>query len=505
MAEAGLLLAIIGLTIVVPAIDASSLSPWYCQRLVSPWITSVVTPCMFPCLFISPHEHHHIVMHSEVDGTSCKVPSGLHQDTKMGTCKRGVCTPTVGHRVLKRKKRFICLIALAKLLKAKREKRLLKEEIERLKHLTLLNSLRTASLAGGRGLGLQNLNTVARDGTRIPADNLGSRDVVEIHITPTQGGGPGVDMSARGSSRPFLLGNNARGGNDALDITSSVPGNPSLMNSFDRVINGGRTSFNHERTGGVGAADFTAAASDIARINAVANAGVRGSGGVTSGIGRGRNFALGIHSDGRSLEGNIREGDRFGGSGPPVTAGRVMNAGSISGIDRRAGGGTGSRATRVSTAAAAVVSVARTGRSGVGGEGGSGSLTGYGPRAVSGGVVGSSSAVSTTATANPSSTYIGVRSAGAAFTGSRSSSGTDTGGDSSFVGSISSGTAGRGSGIAESSVSSRGRDYLGSRRGTNNLLRLEEVGDRDIGFDDGDNGDDEEIEVRSGNRDGYRG
>ncbi|KAL1482442.1 hypothetical protein MTO96_033794, partial [Rhipicephalus appendiculatus] len=44
-----------------------------CHRLVPLQITSVVTPCVYPCLLLSPYNGYgDIVLRKEVDGTPCK-------------------------------------------------------------------------------------------------------------------------------------------------------------------------------------------------------------------------------------------------------------------------------------------------------------------------------------------------------------------------------------------------------------------------------------------------
>ncbi|XP_037564961.1 keratin, type I cytoskeletal 9-like [Dermacentor silvarum] len=65
-------------------IQALKPSPLYCQRLVPPVITSVLSPCTFPCVLRLSEAHWNIVLQSESDGTPCRG----------GLCASGICKPT---------------------------------------------------------------------------------------------------------------------------------------------------------------------------------------------------------------------------------------------------------------------------------------------------------------------------------------------------------------------------------------------------------------------------
>lgn len=109
--------------------DASS----YCHRLVPRFITYHITPCRYPCLFVSRHVHPHIVVQNERDGTPCMLPTGFHHEEKIGKCIGCVCTPEFPHKSLKRKKRFICLYTLARILKLRKQRNDLQNKINELR------------------------------------------------------------------------------------------------------------------------------------------------------------------------------------------------------------------------------------------------------------------------------------------------------------------------------------------------------------------------------------
>ncbi|KAL1471955.1 hypothetical protein MTO96_039640 [Rhipicephalus appendiculatus] len=96
-------LAVVIVVIALPKLKAGATGQWYCHRLVPLSITSVVTPCSFPCLLISPHRGHRgIILQKEVDGTPCQVSGSL-----LGAyqCRNGVCQLPYLQRHLKRAKR----------------------------------------------------------------------------------------------------------------------------------------------------------------------------------------------------------------------------------------------------------------------------------------------------------------------------------------------------------------------------------------------------------------
>uniref|UniRef100_A0A131YMN3 Basic tail secreted protein n=1 Tax=Rhipicephalus appendiculatus TaxID=34631 RepID=A0A131YMN3_RHIAP len=99
-------LAILILVVALPKFEAWATGQWYCHRLVPLSITSVVTPCSFPCLLISPHRGHRgIILQKEVDGTPCQVSGSLLGAYQESQCRNGVCQLPYLQRHLKRAKR----------------------------------------------------------------------------------------------------------------------------------------------------------------------------------------------------------------------------------------------------------------------------------------------------------------------------------------------------------------------------------------------------------------
>uniref|UniRef100_A0A6G5A0T6 Putative conserved secreted protein n=1 Tax=Rhipicephalus microplus TaxID=6941 RepID=A0A6G5A0T6_RHIMP len=99
-----------------------------CHRLVPLQITSVVTPCVYPCLLIFPNnENSGIVLRQEVDGTPCKITRNPSISLKESKCMNGVCQFLDLGLQLKRSKREIRLIrkrrGLFKKVKEKFQKR----------------------------------------------------------------------------------------------------------------------------------------------------------------------------------------------------------------------------------------------------------------------------------------------------------------------------------------------------------------------------------------------
>uniref|UniRef100_A0A131YQD0 Basic tail secreted protein n=1 Tax=Rhipicephalus appendiculatus TaxID=34631 RepID=A0A131YQD0_RHIAP len=98
-----------------------------CHRLVPLQITSVVTPCVYPCLLLSPYNGYgDIVLRKEVDGTPCKITGSqsLLQESK---CVNGFCQFLDFGLQLKRTKRETRLLrkrrGLVKKVKQKLNKR----------------------------------------------------------------------------------------------------------------------------------------------------------------------------------------------------------------------------------------------------------------------------------------------------------------------------------------------------------------------------------------------
>uniref|UniRef100_A0A224Y440 Basic tail secreted protein n=1 Tax=Rhipicephalus zambeziensis TaxID=60191 RepID=A0A224Y440_9ACAR len=62
-----------------------------CHRLVPLQITSVATPCVYPCLLLSPYNGYGgIVLRKEVDGTPCKI-AGTQSLLQESKCVNGFC------------------------------------------------------------------------------------------------------------------------------------------------------------------------------------------------------------------------------------------------------------------------------------------------------------------------------------------------------------------------------------------------------------------------------
>uniref|UniRef100_A0A131YMN1 Basic tail secreted protein n=1 Tax=Rhipicephalus appendiculatus TaxID=34631 RepID=A0A131YMN1_RHIAP len=99
-------LAILILVVALPKFEAWATGQWYCHRLVPLSITSVVTPCSFPCLLMSSnHGHHGIILQKEADGTPCKVSGSPITAYQESQCTNGVCQLPHLQLHLKRAKR----------------------------------------------------------------------------------------------------------------------------------------------------------------------------------------------------------------------------------------------------------------------------------------------------------------------------------------------------------------------------------------------------------------
>uniref|UniRef100_A0A6G5A2B0 Putative conserved secreted protein n=1 Tax=Rhipicephalus microplus TaxID=6941 RepID=A0A6G5A2B0_RHIMP len=98
--------AAVVLVVALPHIKAWVTGQWHCHRLIPLSVTSVATPCTFPCLLLSSHYgQHSIIVRHEADGTPCRVkksPLGEYQESK---CRNGVCQLLDSRLHLKRMKR----------------------------------------------------------------------------------------------------------------------------------------------------------------------------------------------------------------------------------------------------------------------------------------------------------------------------------------------------------------------------------------------------------------
>ncbi|XP_037268586.2 uncharacterized protein LOC119159867 [Rhipicephalus microplus] len=100
------------LTVVsLPQLKAWAPSDINCRRLIPLQLTSVVTPCVYPCILLSPYNGHgEIVLRHEVDGTPCKIPGSESLTLQTSKCVRGLCQLLHDELHLKRMKRETRLI-----------------------------------------------------------------------------------------------------------------------------------------------------------------------------------------------------------------------------------------------------------------------------------------------------------------------------------------------------------------------------------------------------------
>uniref|UniRef100_L7MBZ8 Putative basic tail protein n=1 Tax=Rhipicephalus pulchellus TaxID=72859 RepID=L7MBZ8_RHIPC len=128
MAPIKRLLACLFTVAALPKLAAWATGEWYCHRLVPLQITSVVTPCAYPCVLRSPqHDQTGIILRQEQDGTPCKVAEHPSVPIQMSRCRNGVCQLPELQLQLKRTKREIKLRrkrrGLVKAIKNKHKKR----------------------------------------------------------------------------------------------------------------------------------------------------------------------------------------------------------------------------------------------------------------------------------------------------------------------------------------------------------------------------------------------
>lgn len=204
MAEANALTLTFLIVIAVLAGSAFSEGSWYCHRLVPGVITYRVTPCTYPCLVVSRHEHPHIVVRNEPDGTQCMVPTGLHHEREFGTCRSGICTQDFSNKVLKRKKRFICLYTVGRIFKLRRDRKRLQNKVDELQEQLARSRLRDSEDERLRGV------DAIRTGS-LGVGNTGPRNDDDFGPRPTGGAHTGrsdLDFPGRGrgSSAVYSMG-----------------------------------------------------------------------------------------------------------------------------------------------------------------------------------------------------------------------------------------------------------------------------------------------------------
>lgn len=373
-------------------------------------------------------------MQPELDGTPChvapslhhntKVATSLHHETEVGTCRRAVCTIKVRPPVLKRKKRFVCLVTLAALLKAKRERRKLKEQMEYLRRLALYNSIRGAHRVTGSGYGNAVYPNTRRGGTGSVGSNGAARDEIEIHILPGRdNGGIGAVIPGTEISPPFISGTGAGGTIVNADIRRGLPGSVGGVTSGGRRSSGVYRNRGNEGIGAPGMEDTNAGRSGIGGRIGMDGVGFVGGSGSVSEVGGGGNFGLGNSRLGGSLGGNSALAAGILGAGITSRGVRNLDGGSTSRASvssvtattsRRTGGGGSA------TVVGVVGSRTSTSGSGIGANGGSRGLGYEGGDTTTSESIGVGGGFTNSGTRNSHSLNVGAVAIGATSGGSRS-------------------------------------------------------------------------------------
>lgn len=260
MAEANAVALTFLIVVAVGAGSVFSEGSWYCHRLVPQVITHRVTPCTYPCLVVSRHEHPHIVVRNEPDGTQCMVPTGLHHEREFGTCQTGICTQDFSHKVLKRKKRFICLYTIGRIFKLKKDRRRLQNKIDELQEQLARSRLRDAENEPGSEV-----------------DDIGTGSLGVGNIGPQNGEdfSPGHTGAARSGTRDRNFPGSRRG-TSAFDSMGSPGFEDSSSAGTDSGTRGYMPNRNHDR-GMVGNGAFGAGADVLSgqvRIPGLASGGM---------------------------------------------------------------------------------------------------------------------------------------------------------------------------------------------------------------------------------------
>lgn len=381
-------------------------------------------------------------------------------------------------------------------MRARRERKNLKEQMENLRRLTLYNHMRSVNRGGGSGAGNRILANTRTGATGREGANAADVSAIEIHIEPGVGnGGTVTDNLGRVVSPPFVSGSNSAGRIPGINTINGVPRGPGA------VFSGGRGA-GHTRTG---SADDDFGSPGLTDTNA---GGSVGSAAYVSGAGGSRNYGFGNTGVGESLGGNsgvatgiseseITGNDLNGGRGGSVS---VTNVAAAAG--RRNGLG-GSSATVVSLAGVRATSRGR----GMGANGGRGMLNTGGPSTVSRGVVGVGGVFTSRGSTNPNAMNVGVGTIGATSIGSSSSYPGISGVSRAFSGAV-------GGVTGANIVGSRRRTGATGFASSNRLGAGTEI-DNDFEPELRDNGsfnpditdtdDTEESEIRSGSNTRFRG
>lgn len=208
---------------------AFSAHSWYCHRLIPRAITQSVTPCTYPCLFLSRHARPRIIVQNERDGTPCMIQTGLHHGVEFGKCQSSVCIEDMPQKVLRRKKRFVCLYTIPRLIMLRSQRRKLRKQIKELQQQLDRNGLRGSDIeepraigdsgVGGLGIGDSSPNFGNSFGPRL--DGSTRRDVSISHVPGPGRAGPALDR--HGS--PGL-----GGGSGDVGVMSNVGYLPNMSN-----------------------------------------------------------------------------------------------------------------------------------------------------------------------------------------------------------------------------------------------------------------------------------
>uniref|UniRef100_A0A131YGL9 Basic tail secreted protein n=1 Tax=Rhipicephalus appendiculatus TaxID=34631 RepID=A0A131YGL9_RHIAP len=92
MAHIKTLFVCLFIVVALPKLKAWTQGDIYCHRLVPLQITSVVTPCVYPCVLISPHiGHAQIILRHEANGTPCKITRNQPLALQESRCMNGFC------------------------------------------------------------------------------------------------------------------------------------------------------------------------------------------------------------------------------------------------------------------------------------------------------------------------------------------------------------------------------------------------------------------------------
>lgn len=256
--------------------------------------------------------------------------------------------------VLKRKKRFVCLLTLAALIKAKRERTRLKEEMESLRRQALYNALRSSHRVSASGVGNTRYPNTRTGGAGSTGASAAAADAIEIHIMPGgENGGIVAGNSEREISAPFISRTSAGGTIENGYIRPAQPETPGVVASGGRLPSGGYRNLNHRGIGTPGVEGTNTHTSPIGR--GIAGAGTIGPGVSASELERSANFALGNGGFGGRLGGNSGIGPGILGPGIFANGGRNLNTAtnshatisSVAAATRRRTRGGGSSATVV--------------------------------------------------------------------------------------------------------------------------------------------------------------